>query len=51
MHEPQATSDAQLREAQQLLQGALTQLNGKHPKATANVKAAIAEINMALAIK
>ena len=51
IHEPQATSDAQMREAQQLLQGALTQLNGKHPNATANVKAAIAEINMALAIK
>ena len=51
VHEPQATSDAQLREAQQLLQGALTQLNVKHPNATANVKAAIAEINMALAIK
>ena len=51
MHEPQATSDAQLREAQQLLQGALTQLNVRHPQATANVKAAITEINMALAIK
>jgi hypothetical protein len=51
VHEPQATSDAQLREAQQLLQGALTQLNGNHPKTATNVKAAIAEINMALAIK
>ncbi len=51
VHEPQATSDAQLREAQQLLQGALTQLNVRHPQATASVKAAITEINMALAIK
>jgi hypothetical protein len=51
VHEPQATSDAQLRQAQQILQGALTQMSGKHPKATANVKAAIAEINTALAIK
>jgi hypothetical protein len=50
-HEPQTASDAQLREALQLLQVALTQFNGKHPKATANVEAAIAEINTALAVK
>ncbi len=51
MHEPQANSDVQLREALQLLQGALTQMKGRHPKATANVKAALVEINTALAIK
>ena len=51
IHEPQAASDAQLREAQQILQGAVTQFNGKHPKAAANVTAAIAEINTALMIK
>jgi hypothetical protein len=51
VHEPQANSDAQLLEAKGLLQGALTQLTGKHPTATAKVKAAIAEINTALSIK
>jgi hypothetical protein len=51
MHQPQATSDAQLQQAQQLLQGVLTQLTGKHPKANVNVKTAIAEINTALAVK
>ena len=48
---PQATSDAQLQQAQQLLNGVLTQLNSNHPKAAGNVKAAIVEINTALAIK
>ena len=52
MHEPQANSDAQVREALQLLQGAVAHINGnKHPKATAHVAAAIKEINTALAIK
>jgi hypothetical protein len=51
VHQPQATSDAQLRQAQQLLQGVLTQLTAKHPKANVNVKTAITEINTALAIK
>jgi Skp family chaperone for outer membrane proteins len=51
IHEPQATSDAQLRQAQQLLQGTLMPLSVKHPKANANVKAAIVEINTALGIK
>ena len=49
-HEPQSVSDGQLQQAQQLLQAALTQL-GNHPKAAASVKAAIAEINLALSIK
>jgi len=51
MHEPQATSDAQLREALQILQGTLTQMKGKHPKATANLNTAVVEINTALGIK
>jgi hypothetical protein len=51
MHEPQAASDAQLREAEALLEGALAHLNGKHPNAHKNVRAAIAEIKVALAIK
>ena len=51
-HESQATSDAQLQQALQLLQGTLTHLNsGKHPKAAAKVKAAITELNTALKIK
>jgi hypothetical protein len=49
--ESQAKSDAQLRQAQQLLQGALTQISTRHPKAAANVNAAIGQINTALAIK
>jgi hypothetical protein len=51
MHEPQAASDAQLQQAQQLLQGALTQLTATHPKATTNVQNAITEITTALSIK
>ena len=50
-HEPQANSDTQLRQAQQVLQGVLTQLNSSHHKAAAKVNAAIAEINTALSIK
>jgi hypothetical protein len=47
-HEPQATSDAQLRAAQTLLQQAGSGLSGKALK---HVNAAIAQINTALAIK
>jgi hypothetical protein len=50
-NEPQANSDAQLRQAQQLLQGALPHIAARHPKAASNVKAAIGQINTALAIK
>jgi hypothetical protein len=45
--EPQATSDAQLKAAQALLE----QATGLPAKALAHVKKAIAEINVALAIK
>ena len=51
IHEPQGNSDAQLREAMQLIQGALTQMQGKHPKATANLNAAVVHLNTALKIK
>jgi hypothetical protein len=51
VREPQAASDAKLREAKDILQAVSTHLTGKHPKAAANVQAAIAEINTALAIK
>ena len=47
-HEPQATSDAQLRAAQSLLQQASTGLSGKALK---HVNAAIAQLNIALTIK
>jgi hypothetical protein len=51
VHEPQAASDAQLQQAQRLLQGALTQLSSIHPKATTNVQNAVTEITTALTIK
>jgi hypothetical protein len=51
LHEPQGKSDAQLRQALQILVGAQSALNGKHPKAAANVSAAISNINTALAHK
>ena len=51
MHEPQASSDAQLQEAYQLLEASTTEINSKHPKAAANVAAAIRELNTALKIK
>jgi hypothetical protein len=51
VREPQGTSDAQLHEAGELLKGALAQLNGTHPKATANIEAAIREIRIALKLK
>jgi hypothetical protein len=40
-----------LHQAQQILQGVLSQLTGSHPTAVANVNAAIVEINTALSIK
>lgn len=49
--EAQAKSDAQLRQAQQVLQQALMYIDARHPKAAANVQAAIGEINTALSIK
>ena len=51
MHEPQASSDAQLQEALQLLAASTTEINSKHPKAAANVAEAIQELNTALKIK
>ena len=50
MHKPQGSSDDQMREARKHLDRTLKHLSagGKHPKATANVQAAIAEINTAL---
>jgi len=48
---PQADSDAQLRQAQQILQGVLTQTGANHPKAAAHLKAAIVHINTALSVK
>jgi hypothetical protein len=47
-HEPQGTSDAQLRAAQSLLQQASAGLSRKELK---HVQAAIAQINTALSIK
>jgi hypothetical protein len=49
--ENQPASDAQLCEAQELLQKAESSLTGRHPKAHANVRAAIGEISTALKIK
>ena len=46
--EPQAVSDGQLREAQQMLKDALPHLNKNHPRAHANIEAAIAQITLAL---
>jgi hypothetical protein len=51
-HEAQATSDAQLRQALQILQGVVPHINStRHPQAATNVQAAIGQINTALAIK
>ena len=49
--EPQANSDAQLQQAQSILQSALGEVNARNPKAAANVQAAIAEITTALSLK
>ena len=43
IHEAQASSDAQLRQALTILQGVQAELNSRHPKAAANVTAAIAK--------
>jgi len=51
MRESQSNSDAQLRQAQAILQGALAELNSHHPRASANVNAAIAQICTALKLK
>jgi hypothetical protein len=50
-HEAQAMSDGQLKQAQQLLERALTGLSATHPKAAANVHAAISQINVALSVR
>ena len=50
VHEPQTTSDHQLRQAQQILQGIPAQLNAGHAAIT-HVNAAIAQINTALSIR
>ena len=49
--ENQAVSDGQLREAHELLRKAEAYLGKHHPKAHANVRAAIGEIATALQIK
>jgi hypothetical protein len=49
--ETQAVSDGKLREAHKLLEQALPLLNKHHPKAHANVVAAIHHIHVALEIK
>jgi hypothetical protein len=49
--EPQANSDAQLQQAQSILQSALGEVNARNPKAATNVQAAIAEITTALSLK
>ena len=51
VHESQASSDAQLRQAEMILQGIQGRMNTHHAKAAANVSAAISEISTALAIK
>jgi hypothetical protein len=51
IHEAQANSDAQLRQAQGILQTVQAELNAHHPKAATHVTLAIGEINTALKIK
>ncbi len=51
IHKRQADSDAQLGQAQQILQGVLAQTVASHPKAAAHLKAAIVHINTALSVK
>jgi hypothetical protein len=51
LHESQGSSDAQVQQALQILQGTVSQLSGKHPKALANINAAIGQINTALKLK
>ena len=50
VHEAQANSDSQLREAHAILRGLEAELGAHHSKAAANVAAAIAEIKTALKI-
>lgn len=49
--EDQSVSDGQLREAQKFLAQSLGLLHKHHPKAHANIQAAIGEINVALSIR
>jgi hypothetical protein len=51
VHEAQANSDAQLHQAQAILQQVQTELNSHHPKAAAHTTEAITEITTALSIK
>lgn len=51
VHEPQAISDAQLRQAESLLQKVQAELNTRSPKAATKVKEAIAQIETALKIR
>jgi hypothetical protein len=51
VHEPQAASDAQLRQAQGILQGVQGELSTRHPKAAEHISLAIGELNTALKIK
>jgi hypothetical protein len=51
VHEPQGNSDAQLKQAQSILESVQGELSSRHPKAAANVQAAITEITTALSIK
>ncbi len=51
IHEAQANSDAQLRQAQAILQEVQAELNSHHPKAAAHTAAAMTEINTALRLK
>jgi hypothetical protein len=51
VHEAQANSDAQLHQAQAILQQVQTELSTHHPKAAAHATEAITEITTALSIK
>jgi hypothetical protein len=51
VHEPQASSDSQLRKAREILDGAEKELQSKHPGASTRVAEAIKEIDIALGIK
>jgi hypothetical protein len=51
VHGDQATSDARLRQAQQILQGVLNLVGTNRPKAAVHVKTALTEINTALATR
>lgn len=51
LKEPQAVSDAQLKQAGQILANSLTQISSNHTRARANIQAAMNELNTALKIK